>query len=70
MFQVLATAGPEVQVKLSVLQESPASSIMWWPEFVPQITGGAGPSELAWNCAVWHCVRPFGLLSPVDSVLG
>jgi hypothetical protein len=54
----------EVQVKARVLQSSLASRIMCWPELVPHTTGAFGPAELALNCAFWHCVRPFGLLSP------
>lgn len=59
-----------VQVKLRVLHSSLASSIMWYPVFVPQIMGGVGPSELAVNWAFWHWVLPFGGVLVTVAVFG
>ena len=41
-----------------VLQASDAGTYMWWPEFTPQITGGARPpGTVTENVSTLHCPR-------------
>ena len=41
-----------------LLQASDAGTYMWWPEFTPQITGGARPpGTVTENVSTPHCPR-------------